>query len=85
MDEGFDVVADQAHAFHAFNATFGGLVGLPDFEALPGKWVESGFGSEDDDGVQDFVGDRFGFAEMGGTTERLQQVPSPSSRGARPS
>ena len=34
LDPGFDVVPDQAHAFHAFDAAFGGLIRIPDLEPL---------------------------------------------------
>ena len=34
LDPGLDVVPDQAHAFHAFDAALGGLVRIPDLEPL---------------------------------------------------
>ena len=34
LDPGLDIVPDQAHAFHAFDAAFGGLVRIPDLKPL---------------------------------------------------
>ncbi|WP_262107497.1 excalibur calcium-binding domain-containing protein [Arthrobacter sp. Marseille-P9274] len=63
LDAGLDVVPDEAHAFHAFDAAFGGFIGFPDLEADSLTGFEPGFGAQDDDRVdrvKDLVSDGFG-------------------------
>ena len=46
-----DVVADQAHAFDAVDAAFGGFVGVPALETGAGDRVDVSFSPERDDDV----------------------------------
>ena len=50
-DAGGDVVADQAHAFDAVDAAFGGFVGVPVLEPGAGHGVDVGLASEGDHDV----------------------------------
>src|SRR6478735_3417472 len=62
-DTGPDVVPDQAHAFHAFGAAFGGLVRIPELDPRAVAGFELGFVAQHDDDVgriQHFGGDGFG-------------------------
>lgn len=46
-----DVIADQAHALDAIDATFRWLVGVPTLELSAGGWFDAGLSPEDDDDV----------------------------------
>ena len=52
-DPGGDVVADQAHAFDAVDAAFGGFVGVPALETGAGDRVDVSFSPQGDDDVDD--------------------------------
>ncbi len=47
-DAGGDVVADQAHAFYAVDAAFGGFVGVPVLEPSSDNRVDVGLATERD-------------------------------------
>jgi len=57
-----DVVADEAHAFDAIDATFGGFVGVPDLDRGAVDGLNLGVPSEHDDpvgGRDEVVGELF--------------------------
>lgn len=95
LNPGLDAVPDQPHAFHAFDAAFGGLVRFPGFKAGAFVWFDFRFGAQDDDDVarvQAPVGDGFGVfagdidAEFGQRIDGLgiQRLTGFGSGGAHP-
>lgn len=52
LDSAGDVVADEAHAFEAVDAAFGGFVGVPDFDRCVVDGFDVGVAAEDDDPVE---------------------------------